>query len=126
MPYETEIMTPDYSIYEHGLVHENPLKDSAKTLLNGEREGCIFKFKENEIYTWGNDRDRFYELIERPDIKAKYQDKYIAVYQSNIIDFDDDEIILMERILRERGDFELFIGFVGEEKIAKIHTPRKG
>ena len=84
-----------------------------------------FSHKETSPSSWEEDRDLFYELIRQEPVRKKYGHCFIAVYQGHIVDSDRDKLKLARRIVSSYGLVELFVGFVGEQKISKFRSPKR-
>lgn len=81
--------------------------------------------KEANSSSWEEDRDLFYELIRQEPVRKKYAQSFIAVYQGHIVDSDRDKLKLARRIVSRYGLVELFVGFVGEQKVSKVLSPKR-
>jgi hypothetical protein len=56
-----------------------------------------------------------------PELKHKYPDKFVAVYNQKVIDTDSDSFRLINRLRKEYGDLRTFaVERVGDGKVEFI------
>ena len=54
---------------------------------------------------------------------SKFKNKYVAILNGKIIDYDKNDKKLIERVYRKYGYKIVYIGFIGEEKVLEIPSP---
>ena len=79
---------------------------------------------EREETQWDRDKRAFWEM--RESLLPKYEGKYVAVYNGEVVDSDEDSIALTDRFYRRYGYVPVYCQLVtkGPLPVCRIRSPR--
>ena len=59
-----------------------------------------------------------------PTLHESYSDTYVAIHEGQVIDNDKDDAALASRVYDRYGYIPIYVGFVGEEAVCRVPSPR--
>ncbi len=106
-------------------------QDMEELLAEVIKEGLDARAANGEQSDWAEhdpavEREMAAYIALHPELKEKYFGKYVAIYHGALIDLDDDESALFERINEKYPDEFVWLTRVGPEPIETIvmRSPR--
>ncbi|MBI5653342.1 MAG: type II toxin-antitoxin system Phd/YefM family antitoxin [Chloroflexi bacterium] len=70
---------------------------------------------------------REYDAFERlkPELLKTYKDKFVAIHNGELVDSDDDDKLLLERVDAKFGDITMLVTQVTEiERVYHVNSPK--
>jgi hypothetical protein len=122
MAKQVTVKLPD-SLYKRtqrfANLHQQRLEDAISLLL--EQALAVGEASE-EMIDWSEpdpaaDREMEAYIALHPSLKEQYLGKYVAIYHSNLVDYDDNPVALIERIEEQYPDEFVWLTQVGLEPI---------
>jgi hypothetical protein len=113
---------------EFARLHQQKMEEAVSSLIE---QGLAAEEEGEKIVDWTKpdpvvDREREAYRAMHPKLKEHYLGKYVAIYQGELIDYDDDPNALAIRIEKQYPDTYVFITHVRQELIRTIvvRSPR--
>lgn len=85
-----------------------------------ESEGSYFS---EEVPAFEKERLAFEKMYGKLCEDASLRGKYVAVLNGKVVDFDSDEVKLVERVYKKFGYVPVFFGFVGPRRVFEVPSP---
>ena len=76
---------------------------------------------EHEETQWDRDKRAFWEM--RESLLPEYQGKYVAVYNGEVVDSDEDDIALAERVYERLGYVPIYCQLVTDGPLPVYRVP---
>jgi len=78
----------------------------------------------DELKKWENEKEAFVRMKPNLLMQDEYKEKYIAVYQGQIIDCDLDALKLTKRVYEQQGYLPIYFGKVSTKvDVVELDSP---
>lgn len=76
----------------------------------------------DENQQWNSDRKYFFEMIRVDEFVKEYNNEYVAIYKSDVVGHNSDDIRLYKEMLTKIGNVRFYMNYVGEkEEVEEEH-----